>query len=293
MKRYLLTFLIIPMIFVLTACSPTASTSDTSVALTPSPEERHLILEERRYTYTGEQNDIAIANDRLILQSAGTYRISGTLKEGSLVVRVAPDESVRLILAGVSVQSSYHAPLQIERAACVTLELEKDRVNTFTDAARIKENQDDFLPVACIEAYSPIILTGEGALIVSGRAACALSCAESLWVHSGQITLSAPETGLWIRDRFHLQDGAITVTSAQYGVIVSESDDAVGVLEVSGGRLSMVCSEIALSAGKRIHITAGEGSLRAPVFYRCEKKSNGNIQTGILRIESSNFPSPQ
>ena len=216
MKRYFLIFLSFFMIFVLNACSP-PPVSDSNIPTQSNTliEEKHLSFEERRYTYTGEKNDISIENDQLIIQSAGTYRLSGHLKEGALCIRVAPDENVRLILAGISVQSSLHAPLRIESAACVTLELERDCINTFTDAPRTKEKKEDFLPISCIEIYSNLIVSGEGSMIISGRTACALACSESIFVESGQITVSALETGIWVRDRLHFQNGSLTVTSAQ------------------------------------------------------------------------------
>lgn len=292
MKRFFLILLLLFMLFPLSACSPPISdTNPPTPSLSPT-DEKLLSFEERRYTYTGEENDICIENDRLIIQSAGTYRLSGNLKEGAIGVRVAPDEGVRLILAGVSIQSSHHAPLNIESAACVTLELERDCVNTFTDTSRTKEKTEDFLPVSCIEVDSDLIIEGEGSLVISGRATCALACSESIVVQSGQITLSAVETGLWVRDRLCFQDGTLTVTSAQYGIAVSEGAFSLGILEILGGRLSMVCTEVALSAGTRIDVSAGEASLRAPVLYRCERTSNNQTEYGIIQIESLNFPAP-
>lgn len=290
MKRYFLIFLALFMIFAVPACSPPSSDSDTPTPSKSSTEEKYLFFEERRYTYTGEEHDVAIENDRLIIQASGTYRLSGHLKEGAIGIRVAPDETVRLILAGISIQSTRHAPLHVESAACVTLELESGCVNTFSDTSRTKETKEEFLPVSCIEAYSNLIIEGEGSLVISGRAACALACSESIFVQSGQITLSATETGLWVRDRLQFQDGSLTVTSAQYGIVVSEESFSVGVLEILGGRFSMVCNEVALSAGTRIDVSAGEASLKAPVLYRCERTNNNQTAYGIIQIESPDFP---
>lgn len=286
MKRYGFILIAAVMICALCACSR-LPVSDSNIA----PEkENHFIFDERRYTYTGNEGDFSIENDRLIIQAEGTYRLSGHLKEGAICVRVAPSESVRLILADISVQSSHHAPLEIENAACVTLELEENSVNTFTDSSRAKE-EENFLPVSCVEVYSRLVIEGNGSLVISGRSSCALACSESIWMRSGQITLSTSETGIWVRDRFCFEDGALTVTSARCGVVVSEEKYACGILEISGGRLSMVCSEIALSAGKEIDISSGVGSLRAPLLYRCEQKNDTDSASGIIQIKSPDFPS--
>ena len=287
MKRYLLCLCLLT-IFALSGCSP-LPVSDEKIPIT---QEKQLIFDERRYTYTGNEHDIAIEDDRLIIQEEGTYRLSGNLKEGSICIRVAPNECDRLILSGISIQSSYHSPLDIESAACVTLILENDCVNTIGDTPRKIESEADFLPISCVRAYSDLILQGTGTLVISGRSACAIACSENLLIESGQITLSAAETAIWVRDQFSFKDGSLTVTAAQYGVTVSEGDSAFGTLEILGGRISMVCSEIALSAGKSILISAGNGSLQAPLVYRCERNQNGDVHRGIIQIESSGFPIP-
>ena len=291
MKRYFLILVLLLTLFTEISCTPRSVSNPESPQDSDAPCDENLLrFEERRYTYTGNEDDILIEDDQLLIRRAGTYRLSGNLKEGAICVRVPQNESVHLILEGISIQSSYHAPLSIESAACVTLELKEDSVNTFTDASRTKPREEDFLPLSCIEAYTSLLIQGNGTLIIRGRAETALSCSESIRINSGHITLSAPQIALWVRDRLQMHDGSLTVTSAQYGILVSQEEKSAGVLEISGGKLSMVCDKIALSAGTRIEISAGEGSLRAPTLYQCEQKRQGDVRQGSIRITSPDFP---
>lgn len=274
------------------SCVPrTPVSSDEASADDTKPTvERQLRLDGRRYSYNGNAEDIAVQDDLLTICVAGDYRLSGVLDEGAIAVSVEQHETVRLILDGVSITSSCRAPLSVICAAAVILELSPGTVNTLTDAPRAQSETPSLLPGACVQVNSHLRICGEGTLVLRGRQHTALAVSESLTVASGTITAVAVETGVWVRDRFLLQNGSLTVTAASCGIVTDNSAGTQGEIRILGGRLVASCKQIALCAGKCIAALGGSGSLQAPILYQCRYWQDGQTVTGSITVSSAAFP---
>ena len=231
--------------------------------------EYTLTLDGRRFTFEGDSDRIEAVEDRLTILQGGTYRIRGTLTEGSLQVCVPPDAVVRLILDGISITSSYHSPLVLKEAACVILEVEKGSVNRLTDTKRGAVSTS--LPEGCLTATCDLILRGEGALYLSGRQDTALVCGKDLTLSGTALSLSAPEAGVWVGNRLRMTSGSLTVSAAKRGVVTDQGGAREGLLSFEGGRLVISCSETALKSSGEIRITGTEASLLAPTKYDAPK----------------------
>lgn len=263
--RFLFPILLLTLSLLLSSCAFEPKKEEPPAHTEASDSIPTLTFDGRRYRYSGNASDIAVAGDSLTIQKGGVYRLTGTLSDGSLSVDVSRGETVRLILDGVSLSSSRTTPLEVRSAACVILELADDSVNTISDAARTPEKEGALL--ACLSSDCNLILCGEGSLSLSGRADYALSCEANLEIESAHLSLSSPEVGVRVRDRLILHSGTLTVTTAKIGVLADEGAGAVGRIEIHGGYLVASCSETALSAGKAILADGGSASLRAPNLY--------------------------
>ena len=71
----------------------------------------------------------------LTISAAGTYILSGTLTAGQVVVDAGKEDTVRLILNGVSITCANSAPLYAKKAAKTILTLADGTQNTLTDGA--------------------------------------------------------------------------------------------------------------------------------------------------------------
>lgn len=254
------------MLLSLLGCSPLPQTPTLEAPPVESEEEPalpSLQFDGRRYAFSGDSDAISAEGAVITIQKGGRYRISGTLKEGSLTVAAPPDEVVHLLLDGVAITSSKASPLQITSAACVILESAADSVNRFSDT------KSDSAAGSVIESACSLILRGEGSLIVSGQRACGLRATDDITVESGHITLAAPEDAIWVRDRFSLVGGRLTVTEATRGIVVGAGETDEGRLTLCGGTLVIRCTDTALTATRAITATGGTGSLRARRRYAC------------------------
>ena len=65
---------------------------------------------------TAGSPEVIIDGSTATITAAGTYRLSGSLSDGQVIVETEDEDTVRLILDGVSISSSSSAPIYISKA---------------------------------------------------------------------------------------------------------------------------------------------------------------------------------
>ena len=78
---------------------------------------------------------VTVEGSTVTITSAGTYSLSGSLEDGQIIVNTMDEETVRLILNGVDLQSSTSAPIYVIEADEVVLILADNSVNSVSDGA--------------------------------------------------------------------------------------------------------------------------------------------------------------
>ena len=236
-----------------------------------------LTLCGRRYSFTGGSEAISVKDDLLTIRQGGTYRLTGELTEGGLAVEVGWGETVRLILSGASIRSSYHPALSLLSAAAVIVETEQDSVNLLFSEGE-----------AVIDGSTHLILCGEGSLSLSG-ARSAVRSSGTVEIDGGIVRATASEYGFLSETRLEIHGGEVAVNAAKYGYATRETDPSGGIF-VDGGKITSVSSEAALSAHRSILLSGGTGSFDAPVYYECERVQNEKKLKGEILLTGGSFP---
>jgi len=76
----------------------------------------------------------------LNITQPGTYRITGTLEEGSIVVYAGKNAAVRLILAGVDIVSKDRPAIQAVKTGTLEIELEAGTKNSLKSGETAQAN---------------------------------------------------------------------------------------------------------------------------------------------------------
>lgn len=258
----------------------TETKPDTEIFLESG--EYRLTLDGRRYDFLGDASAIRVENSDFIVQKAGTYRLSGTLREGSIVIDVGYGESVRLILDGVSLCGFESAPILVRRAAAVIVESVGGTVNTLSDVKRDGAGKEAWHR-SVIYADSDLCFRGDGTLVISGVRGQGVHATGDLCVQGGKLTVSAPEEAILSHDRVILEGGQLSVTEATVGISVGESG-GVGAIEMTGGRVAICCEKTAFLATREISLSGGTGSLRCPKAYLCRETVDGKTVEGKISV---------
>ena len=230
-------------------------------------------------------SDVTVSGTTATITAGGYYSISGTLSNGQLLVN-APDDTVRILLNGVTVANSSTSPFYIEKAAKVIVFLASSTTNTFTDASSYSNSGE---PKACIFSNAYLAFTGSGTLKVTGKYNDGISSDDELIINNGNITVSAVDDAIRGKDYLKINDGTISATSTSTGhALKSDNDDdsSLGYIDIEGGTLTLASSTKKGAKAVNAYIQNG-GDVTITKSVEGIESINIELNGGTLNITSS------
>ena len=223
-----------------------------------------------------------ISGTTITITSAGTYRLSGTLNDGQIIVDTNDEEVVRLILNGVNIASATNPPICVENADKTVIFLAADTQNYLTDSLDNGEN-------GALFSKDDLTIYGSGTLTVNGNANDAIHSNDGLLIKSGTVEVNSVDDGICGQDYLVIKGGDITVNSVGDGL---KSDNILeedsGYIYIEDGAVTVTSSQgdaVAaqtdlLIAGGTFTLTSGGGGNAIP---------NDNLSTKGLKAGVSIF----
>lgn len=242
-----------------------------------------VVLSDTGITVDGAGCDVR--EDRLKIEEAGTYEISGTLSNGSIYVNVDNESEVHLILKGVKVHNENSAPFFCKKAAKVTVTLAAGTENVFTDGAAYVFEPEEDEPDATFFAKHDLVIEGEGKLKVVANYGDAIKGKDSLYINGGVIEVDAVDDGIIGRDLLQITGGTFTVRSESDAVKASNDvDPTLGNVIIDGGVFTLIGDSDDIQAENRVIINGGTLALSAGedgIQSENGTEMNGGTVTGI------------
>lgn len=193
--------------------------------------------------------DGATADGSTVTISApGTYRISGTLDDGQVIVSSEADGLVRLVLDGADITSSTGSAIAVTQADDVSLVLADGSSNNLTDASTYEDTSEDAANAALFSSDS-MVISGTGALNVTGRSNDGIASKDGLVITSGDITVTAVDDGVRGKDFLVVTGGALDVDATGDGLKADNEDgtnddgETVGYAALLGGEVTVASGD--------------------------------------------------
>lgn len=120
-------------------------------------------------TATASSSNVSISGSTVTIKAEGTYILSGSLQDGSIIVNVSKEEKVTLVLNGVSITSKTFAPIYVVQADKVFITLSDGTTNTLENGGSFKQIDDNNVD-AVIFSKDDITLNGTGTLTIKSPA---------------------------------------------------------------------------------------------------------------------------
>ena len=226
---------------------------------------------------------VTVDGATVTITEGGTYRLSGTLSAGQVVV-ATDDKDVNLILDGVDITSEDIAAIDIEGADEVVVWLAEGTTNTLASAADAEATAEDEsdVPNATLYSTANMWIAGTGELTVEGSPEDGITSKDGLVIEGGTITVTADDDGLRGKDHLVIEDGTITVDVGGDALrsdnedVANDDGEAVGVVWISGGTVSATAGTDAIDAYRQVTIEGGEIELAA--------EDDGVTAEGVLHI---------
>lgn len=210
---------------------------------------------------TASPEVVSISGSKATIVDPGTYRITGSLSNGQIIVNSEDEGNVRLILNGAEIKCSTGAPIFIKKSDKTLILLEEGTTNILSDGTTYT-TQVDGEPSACLFSNSDLVIYGEGTLNVTGNYLDGISSDDALMIKSGKISVTAKDDGIRGKDFVYLKGGKISISSKGDGVKSDNSVDAgMGYVNVEYADLTVTSSTDAISAFSSVTISDGIFSL--------------------------------
>ena len=220
-------------------------------------------------TGSGAESDsekVSISGSTVTITGAGTYVISGSLDDGTIVVDASKEDKVQLVLNGVSIQSSAFAAIYVKQADKVFITLAEGTVNTLANGGsyvQIDENDVD----AVIFAKDDVTLNGTGSLKITASAGSGIVGKDEVTITAGTYEITAANHAIRVKDSLAIADGNFTLIATDDGLHAENGDDeSLGSIYIAGGNFVIQVKDDAIHAttllqidGGTFEITAAEG----------------------------------
>lgn len=228
--------------------------SSTSIQEPITPATTLIKLNGSGYSVS-EKNAVSSSGNVLTIIKAGTYTITGTLNNAQLRVAVEKTEKVSLIFAGVSITNKVSAPLYIESADKVSIELAANTTNTFTDAKTYYFPEGEDKPNACIYSSEDLTIKGNGTLIVKAYYNNGIGSKNDLKIKGGDITVEAANNALKGNQSVTVEGGNLTLKGSD-GIKSDSALENEGVVDIIAGAVTITAGDDGIQATTRVTVGA-------------------------------------
>lgn len=233
------------------------------------------------------------------ISSGGTYLLSGSF-EGQVVID-AGEETVHLVLNGVSIKNPTSSAIYVKQADKVITTLASDTKNSLEDGSDYNLSSEEDEPDATFFSKDDLTINGTGELTVKGNYNNGIRTKDDLVIVSGTITIDAVNNALKAKDSLSIAGGTFDLSAASGDAIqVNNTEDTEkGWIGIDGGTFSIQAGNDGIQAETDLKIATaalsiktGEGAAMSnpdsETSYKGLKAGNALIiDDGTYKIDSA------
>lgn len=165
---------------------------------------------------------------------AGNYEISGSLKEGSLIVDGDGDDKIWILFNGVEISNSTTSALYIKQADKVFLNLAPNSQNTLTSGEGVQDTTLD----GVIYSKDDLTIQGQGSLTINSEYAHGIVGNDDLILTGGKIEINALKDGIHAHDSIRICQLDLTIHAGDDGMSAS-NDENNAFIYIESGNISI------------------------------------------------------
>lgn len=249
-------------------------------------ESKCIIVSVDNDSITSTSSKVSIQKNKLIIQEAGTYIISGELSDGQIIVDASKDEKIRLILRNLSLNSNSSAALYVKKADNVFVTLDNDSVNYLTNNGEFinfDENNID----AAIFSKEDITFNGTGELNISTQYGHGIVSKDDLRIVGGIYNINTKKHGLVGKDAVKIASGTFNITSGIDGIHSENTDDEkLGYTYIENGKFTINSQGDGVDSNYILQINDGNFDITS-VQKGLKSTNNINIDNGEFIIDAN------
>lgn len=182
-------------------------------------------------------------NRVLTINKEGTFVVTGTLKDGQIVVDVADTEKVQIVLNGASINCTNNAPIYIQNADKVFITLPDKTQNSLSDGTEYVQTDDNNVD-GVIFSKADLTLNGDGILNITGNYKHGIASKDDIVITGGTFNITAVKDAINGKDCVKIKDGILNLRAATGDGIQSKNDEdnTKGYVYICGGDINILKS---------------------------------------------------
>lgn len=249
-----------------------AETAALADATWNTADEVAISLDGDTASASGSGTDgVTVDGSTVTITQPGTYRLSGTLSDGQVVVSSAHDGVVRLVLDGVDITSSTGAAIDVQDADQVSVVLATGSDNQLEDAKTYADTASENAANAALYSSADLAISGGGSLAVVAKSNDGISGKDGLVIAGGEIAVNAVDDAVRGKDYLVVTGGALSLDAGGDGLQSDADDDAAaGYVALLGGEVTVAAAsdgvqgftDVAVSGGT-LAVTQSEEGIEA------------------------------
>ena len=198
------------------------------------------------------------------ITSAGTYTLTGKLRNGQFYINTTEDSEVVLELNGVEMTSENAAIIYAYCASKVTIKAVKNTVNTITDNRNPNETYLDETGSAAIYALCDLKFGATGTLNVYGNYNNGIHTKDDLHIQKLTLNVTAYNNALKGNDEVEIESGNLNIISTGGDGIKTENSDISskgnqkGSVNIIGGNINIYAACDGIDSAYNVNVEETE-----------------------------------
>ena len=166
----------------------------------------------------------------LKINEGGIYNLTGTISDGNIYIDTK--DNVKLILNGVTINSSDGPAIYIENANVVYIELASGTVNYLTDS----ETYSDSNINGTLFSKDDLIIGGDGKLVIDANYEDGIVSKDNLKIISGEFEIESVDDGIRGKDSVVIMNGNFKINASGDAIkSTNDTDSNLGYILINDG----------------------------------------------------------
>lgn len=199
---------------------------------------------------------VTVTDSTVTVSKSGTYSVSGNLSDGMLIIDADKEDTIELVLKGVSITNSDNAAIYVKKAGKVIITLEANTDNVLVNSGDYSEDSDGKID-GVIYSKSDLTIAGNGKLIVNAATGNGIVSKDNIVIDSGNLDITAEKHGIEGKDSVTINDGNIVIDAQKDGINSGNEEDNLGNVTINGGDISVTAGDDGIHAEGTLTVMSG------------------------------------
>lgn len=215
-----------------------------------------IVFSSEAATVTG--GGATASSTTVTIRQAGVYVLSGAAPDGQLVVDAGDDDTVKLVLQNVTLQSADSAAIFVKNAGKTILNAAENTENFLADGASYT-GQTDGEPDSTVYSKDDLTINGTGTITIAANYNDAVKSNDTLIITGAQLQIDSVDDGIVGKDFLLVSGGTIQITADGDGMKTTyDTDTSRGAICISGGTFSITAGADGIQTDVELRITDGD-----------------------------------